>query len=1066
MKNKKKKITFSLLIRIFVTFTLILFATLLISLDIYKANKNFKESVHQIKKNYLAKQKALLKSNVLAIVKFIEKEEENVQNIAKNKIKDKTYQAFQIAVNIYNSLKYDKSKKEIMKIIVNTLRTLTYQNGDGYFFITKLDGTAMLFPATPQIEGRNLLKILDKNGKIVVQNMIKIAREKGEGFYFYYWRKPNIRGKTFQKISFIKYFKPLNCYIGTGVYLDDVENDLFTFLQKFLNIYRFGKDRNNYIFVLKLLNINGGKNFAIMLANPNRPDLIGKYISDDFKDAKGKEFRKEFLKGLRKRGECFVSYWYKKFNNKNPSPKISFFKLTKDKKYIVASGVYLDDINKKISLLKSQLEKRKHKNIITTFTITIIILIIIIFIFKIFDNYMQKEFEDFILKLKKSIEENKVLDKNEIKFLEFYLFNKYIGKILEDKLNLLSKLQSSEKDYKALFEKSGIAMLISINKKYIDCNNNAVKLLGYNDKKELLNEVGSFSPKYQPNGELSVKKARELIDYIEKTGQTKTIQWLLQRKDGSTFWALINFSLIPYKNQKAVLVTCIDIEQLKNLENNLIKEKEQLTVTLLSIGDGVIATDINKKIQLMNNVAEKLTGYKFEEAKGKSIEEVFYIVNENSGEKVPNPIDNVIKLGKMVKLSNHTVLISKNGKEYNISDSAAPIRNKEGKIIGTILVFRDETEKVKMRNEILKAEKLKSISILAGGIAHDFNNLLTGIYGNLELASLNANEKSKKYINISLNSLDKAKALTSQLLTFAKGGEPIIGTVEIESLVKQVTDFNVSGSNVKVIYNFDENIWKIKADKGQISQVIANLIINAKQAMPEGGTIYVEIRNKHFKEKDEKTNLKGNYVMIRIKDEGEGIPDSLINKIFDPYFTTKKNGSGLGLSIIYSIIKKHDGEIKVESQLGKGTAFTVFIPAKVDAEILKEKEKPFEISQLKGKRVLIMDDNEEIRNLGKEILENFGCIVEIANNGEEAIEKYKLNKFDLVIMDLTIRGGMGGEDAIKEILKIDSNAKVIVSSGYYSNPIVANYKKYGFVGALLKPFKIEDLKNVIQECFK
>jgi nitrogen-specific signal transduction histidine kinase len=407
--------------------------------------------------------------------------------------------------------------------------------------------------------------------------------------------------------------------------------------------------------------------------------------------------------------------------------------------------------------------------------------------------------------------------------------------------------------------------------------------------------------------------------------------------------------------------------------------------------------------------------------------------------------------------------LSKNGDIYNIADSAAPIRNKESEIIGVILVFRDETEKIKMRNEILKAEKLKSISLLAGGIAHDFNNILTGIYGNLELIKLNAAEKNRKYIDKAITSLDRATALTKQLLTFAKGGEPIIGAINIRALIQQVADFNTVGSNIKVIYNFPDNLWNIKADKGQISQVISNLVINAKQAMPEGGNLYIELENVVFDEKNGVKNLLGKYVLIRIKDQGIGMPKDILRKIFDPYFTTKQEGSGLGLAIIYSIIEKHNGYIKVESEPGKGTIFEVFIPADTDSyknEIAKKDH--VELFGLKGKNILIMDDDKDIRELGRDIFEIFGCHVALASNGEEAIKSFKEQQYDFVILDLTIRGGMGGADTVKEILKIDKNAKVFVSSGYYSDPIMSDYKKYGFVGVLQKPWKIEDIKDIFE----
>jgi PAS domain S-box-containing protein len=454
----------------------------------------------------------------------------------------------------------------------------------------------------------------------------------------------------------------------------------------------------------------------------------------------------------------------------------------------------------------------------------------------------------------------------------------------------------------------------------------------------------------------------------------------------------------------------------------------------------------------MNKIAEKLTGWKFVDAKGKKLEEIFNIIHDETGEKVKNPIDEVLQENKIVALANHTILVSKNGTKYNIADSAAPIRDKESNIIGVILVFRDETENIKMRNEITKMEKIKSISLLAGGIAHDFNNILTGIYGNLELISLTSDKnKIEGYIRNTKQSLDRATDLTKQLLTFSKGGDPIIGTVDIASLTKQVVDFNTLGSNVEVKYFIDDNLWNVKADKGQIAQVISNLVINAKHAMPDGGTLIIEIKNIKDNESDK-------FVMIRLKDEGKGIGKDLLDKIFEPYFTTKEEGAGLGLSIVLSIINKHNGKINVNSDIGKGTEFTILLPASDETSNLDNISKDLTID-LENKRILVMDDTAEIREVVVNILKSFGCIVTTAVNGEEAIELYKQNNFDVVITDLTVRGGMGGEQTVKEILKIDKNAKVIVSSGYFSGPVMSEYKKYGFVGIIHKPFNIQSLKE-------
>lgn len=832
-------------------------------------------------------------------------------------------------------------------------------------------------------------------------------------------------------------------------------------IKYFVENYRFGIKNRGYVFILKLLNINGGKNFAIMYANANRPDIIGKYISDDFKDARGKEFRKEFLKGLRENGECFVKYWYKKLNTEKIAPKISFFKLTKDKKYIVAAGVYLDDIDKEISNLFSKFKQNWINNIILFIMSSLIMILIIVVTLNFLSNKLKNDFNQFILFFKTAYEKNDIIETDKLKFKEFQRLAEEINKILNEKKHLLDKLLKSEEKFRTIFEKSSIPMLLLEKNEFIDCNDAAVKMLKATRKEELFKTPGDFSPDFQPDGIYSKEKAEKIIENIYNTGESMQFEWLHKRLDGELFWSVITLTLIPYENRKVIFVTWVDISEIKNIQNQLEEEKEKLAVTLYSIGDGVITTDKKGNVEFLNRVAEKLTGWNIDDAKGKKLEEIFNIINEITRKKVENPVEKVLKEGKIIGLANHTILVSKDGREYNIEDSAAPIRDRDSNIIGVVLVFRDETEKAKLKNELIKSEKLKSVATLAAGIAHDFNNILTGIYGNLDLVKLKINNDSTvvKYIDLMGKSIDRAKRLTSQLLTFAKGGAPVTAIVDIKDIVKETVEFNISGDNIATHFSFQENLWRTNVDKYQISEVISNLIINAKHATKNKGNIYITIENSDEETSHKELGKFEKFLKIVIRDDGKGIPEDIMDKIFDPFFTTKEKGTGLGLSTAYSIVEKHNGFIVADSKEGEGSTFTIYLPAEEtfsnDDKISRtDKERE---SFLSGKKIMVMDDENMIRDVTKDLLENFGADVELCKNGEEAIEKYKQKgKFDIVIMDLTIRGGMGGKEAIKEILKIDKDAKVIVSSGYFNDPVIADYKAYGFKGKLMKPVMVDD----------
>ncbi len=515
-------------------------------------------------------------------------------------------------------------------------------------------------------------------------------------------------------------------------------------------------------------------------------------------------------------------------------------------------------------------------------------------------------------------------------------------------------------------------------------------------------------------------------------------------------------------NQIAIAITR------KRAEEKLQQEKEQLSVTLRSIGDGVITTDKKGNITMMNRVAEKLTGWKSAEAIGRPLKEVFHIINEETRQEVENPVDRVLEEGRIIGLANHTVLISRDGTERILADSGSPLRDRESKIIGVVLIFRDITDKRKMEREMIKIERLESIGVLAGGIAHDFNNILTGILGNLSLAKfyLSPDDKVYKILDSAERASMNAKNLTQQLLTFARGGKPIKKIASIKNLLEETVSFALTGSNISYEIDCADGLSDVKMDAGQISQVINNLVINARQSMPTGGIIKVTARNVIIDKDNYIANLPpGKYAVISIKDKGTGIPKKMLRNIFEPYFTTKQQGSGLGLSICYSIIRNHNGYITVDSELGIGSTFTIYLPATEEKAPILVKEQ--EIVKGTG-RILVMDDEEFVRDICGKMLEIAGYEVEFAQTGEEAIDKYKRAKergepFKAVILDLTIPAGMSGKEAIKELREYDSEVKAIVSSGYSNDPIMSNPKKYGFKGVVTKPFRMDELTRILKE---
>ena len=509
----------------------------------------------------------------------------------------------------------------------------------------------------------------------------------------------------------------------------------------------------------------------------------------------------------------------------------------------------------------------------------------------------------------------------------------------------------------------------------------------------------------------------------------------------------------------------------KRFEEDLNAEKERLAVTLRSIGDGFIATDVEGKVVMINNVAERLTGWVQAQMVGKPLVEIFNILNERTRKPSPERggADHRDRLGRGHGESRHRRLARRRG-AADRDLSAAPIRDKKNCKIGTVLVFRDITEKEHLEAERRKAEKLESLGVAAGGIAHDFNNLLTAIIGNLSLSLITLEPENEIHGRLSTakRASIRAQELAQQLLTFAKGGAPIKKTASIAQLINDTVSFSLRGTNVRSEFWLPDDLWPVEIDAGQISQVVNNLAINAEQAMPAGGVLRVRCEN--FTLAAESAALAplraGKYVKITVQDEGIGIPEEYLKKVFDPYFTTKPKGSGLGLATSYSIVKNHEGSIMVESKIGAGSTFSVYLPA-TDKEIAFAQARLPEMLQGEG-RVLVLDDEADICDILALSLEPLGYEVTTAQDALTAIRLYKEamdsgRRFDPVISDLTIPGGMGGAEAVKKLIELDPKVKAIVSSGYAMDPVMSRYKEYGFCACITKPYEIADMCRVVHD---
>lgn len=519
-----------------------------------------------------------------------------------------------------------------------------------------------------------------------------------------------------------------------------------------------------------------------------------------------------------------------------------------------------------------------------------------------------------------------------------------------------------------------------------------------------------------------------------------------------------------------VILIIRDTSEMKRFQKALAMERERLWVTLESVSEGVITTNTEGRITLINRHAETLSATPAEQALGRTISETLDVAL-NNGPRFREIVAQVLG-GSSVEISRYEPrLIRPDGSSLDIYCSGSPIFDPNFNILGAIFVINDITHRKQIEEEILNMKKIESIGLLAGGIAHDFNNFLTGILGNISLARIYA-QKGKDF-DEKLKAAEKAsiqaQGLTRQFLTFSRGGKPVQKAESIVELIEQSAQFLLRDSGIVFRGAFDDDLWSALIDKGQIAQVLDNLIINAKQAMPRGGTLTVTVRNHPVTpETPSSPLLPGEYLCITVKDQGTGIAREHLNKIFDPYFTTKPQGTGLGLTSSYYIVKRHGGLITVDSKPGEGTSFELVLPAtREKADVPGSSE---EIPLGKG-TIVVMDDNLDVLEVFDQQLTHLGYQVISVENSEELIGLFELAQskgleFDLVILDLTIPGDVGGEVSLKKIRDLIPGIRAIVSSGYSNNPVLADYQDYGFNGKICKPFQISTLAMEVRRVMK
>ncbi len=638
----------------------------------------------------------------------------------------------------------------------------------------------------------------------------------------------------------------------------------------------------------------------------------------------------------------------------------------------------------------------------------------------------------------------------------------HLGRVFQ---NMIVSLRESEEKYRNLIDSSpDLRYRADMEGKISFISQSVEQLSGYT-----IEESIGMKLKDQY---VSPEERDRFLSKLQKNGFVNEFEAQLKRKDGTIWWASTNahFSKDQVNNIIGIEGVTRDVTERKQMEKTLqqsldfreqILSKSPVGISIYNAESGQCVATSNSMAEIIGATKKQVLAQNFYDIESWKTSDLLNTaksaLRENSLKKIEVSVESTF--GEKVSASCHFASFISGDQKYLLFMLAD---------ITDLKVA--EKEKDKFEAQVQQAQKLEAIGTLAGGIAHDFNNMLSVITGNISyaLSSLNKDGELYNVLSEAQKGVKQAQTLTQQLLTFSKGGEPVKKIADINQLIKETTQFVISGANVRCEFDLSNSLSNVEVDTGQINQVISNLVINANQSMPDGGIIYIKTENIKIEGEKSIPLPDGQYIKITVEDQGIGISKNHIEKIFDPFFTTKQKGNGLGLSTVYSIIKKHNGHISAYSEIEKGTSFHIYIPA--SQKELKRNENNLEVSHQGQGKILIMDDQEPILTMVELMLNQMGYETSSAIDGSQAVEIYKdalstEKPFDLVVLDLTVPGGMGGLKTIIELLKIDPNVNAIVSSGYSNNPIMANYEDYGFCGVVPKPYTMSHLSEVLNQIF-
>jgi len=994
-----------------------------------------------LRTRYIDTQKMRIKSEVDKAVDFINYMRSRTENRLKAAIRNRTYEAYEIALNIYRENQATRTRPEIERMIKTALRPIRFNGNRGYYFATSLDGIEILFADRPELEGRNLLPMQDTRGKYVIRDMIQIVTERGEGYYQYTWTRPQSTGKHFPKIAFVKHFEPLDWFIGTGDYLEDVKADIQQEVLQRLETLRFGKD--GYVFAA---DYNG-----VSLSGPARGRNMYAVT-----DPNGVKIVQELIAAAQA-GGGFVHYVLPKFKGQKSAPKISYARAIEEWQWYVGTGIFVDEIETAVDRLKEKQGQaiRRHtvKILFTLAGLTALILGLV----RLIGTRIRKNLNSLETFFQEAAKGSVRIDPSGFNFPEFTRLADSANRMVDRRYTAETALRENEEKYRLLIEnQTDMIVKVDMEGRFLFVSPSYCRTFGKTED-ELLGK--KFMPLVHADDR---KPTAQAMENLFKPPYSAYMEQRAKTVDGWRWLSWVDTAVLD-DNQEVIEIIGVgrDITPRKTAEETRVR----LETVIEQAAELIVVTDHEGRIQYVNPAFEKTTGYTRDEVIDRNPR---LLKSGKHADKFYRDMWATISSGEVWR--GHLVNRTKDGHLYEEEATISPIRNATGTIINYVAVKRNVTREVELAKQLRQTQKMEAIGTLAGGIAHDFNNILSAIIGYSEIAlqDVPADSRIREYLERVLGAGSRAKDLVQQILAFSRQGELEPRPLNIAPIVKEA--LKLLRASLPAFIDIRQDLSSqatIQADPTHMHQVVMNLCTNAAHAMEEeGGTLGVSLKEVDVSAAIAE-NLPGlsadRLVCLEIADTGRGMSRDILDRIFDPFFTTKEvgEGTGMGLAVVHGIISAHHGAITVDSSPGSGTTFKVYFP------IIAGEKPPRETAPqplpIGTESILFVDDEKFQIDLGIEMLTRLGYRVTALTDSREALARFRDDPeaFDLVITDMTMPH-MTGDVLATEMIALRPNLPVILCTGYSERITEEKALGSGIKGFAMKPIIMEKLARLVR----